>query len=841
MAAFAGASSVDRRVERIVHAKGAATLVAEIRQTVFASARRGELEYLENVFGEAITRENHEVTALSRRVLDVRSISTRSYRLRLQDTKETLKNSIDSTHAEATKINAGSRRAEEAAQQLTQIVEEANGLKVYNLAFQLGRKCSASIASEQFEVAIPAFRSLERIVKALSLKRNKPYSPSCKLDTALMDAYTALEENIERSVLKLLDAFSMKIMVEAETVGDDLLKHADAERKELRSYTEEIGNNVPLRDSSWAHEETRRRRRSSFSDNLSNSGAPEDMGDGSITTGGQEDKLKAMFRGEISELKRFFSLYKTVCSSKEAVAEYTSRLKLDLSQLGSDIDLQPVFTHGRGNALEGLAQSNFLKDVIVLAKRIAYHFALEDTIQHCLRFYFLNEINILEKWEACEKDFVHFIKRGMQGFTTSDFKAGVLLQQQIFLLVEVIGKLHFFRLSNLSKPGYPCRALRHALDDFMSSIVGAGEDQLIGNLLALMGQTGSSVVGGMKISSVDELKALVHPFGLLTTPQQWGKRGELPSVETTNDTLNNAQMQACTFPMILPFSKKVSECAFTIDRFRVECLKFSFHSRYSHVPRAALAPGDFEPSTSDDELLDLVWSACWRGFDAVYNYFRNVLRRGSEYMGMGLSQMAQAAIDALHFALVVRKFDSIARTDFYFTQSAGLAESRSVDTTMSDKTVERIKSFERLALELQDEVVQMLCDKTRSEIAKTMATVALDARQKSNAVLSSFGPLVDFLATAFVNLMNLPKARKEAAMYLSMQQISGYIMDLLMGVTIEDDEIRAASGNGGKFTTAGLFNISLALTAVENFAVGQNVRDLDKVFIPLRNFIEENM
>ena len=80
--------------------------------------------------------------------------------------------------------------------------------------------------------------------------------------------------------------------------------------------------------------------------------------------------------------------------------------------------------------------------------------------------------------------------------------------------------------------------------------------------------------------------------------------------------------------------------------------------------------------------------------------------------------------------------------------------------------------------------------------------------------------------------MNLPKAKRESALYLSIAHVKASMLDTLMPYLGGDDD-------QFKVSMPGIFNITLAITSLENFAMEQGVDDLEQIFIPVRDFVKD--
>jgi hypothetical protein len=784
--------SVHRRVERIVSCDPEAVR-AEIMHGVLASFRRGEVGDLRANLTTVLREQDYTVQKLARYTMDLRRISPKRYRGLLKDARHTVSTSAEALSSETAKVVAGSSAALGSAERFHRYVKEANALKVYNLAFQLGQRCQSHIAAKNLAAAVPVFRSLQRVVSALTVRPTASTARHRSLDDLLSSAYDRLEASFKSEIVRLIDNLSLKVDTEAETIGNDLLKVAErewtAKHRRGGGARAHSGGEASLRDSSWAKEQNRRRRRSlSVQEAVLASTASV-----AIERAALNDPYKAMFREEIVALEHFFSLYTVVGSRAMAVQEYRKRLKLTLSQMASDLDLH------------SLGESYFLKGVMVLAKRIVYHFALEDTIQRSFRFYFLNETDVFRKWERCEKEFAQYIKRGLQSLPHYDFNVIEIVKRQVYALVECASKFHFFRFANVRKHGRPCRELRRVLFDFRGRISACAGGHLTDSLALILKQSG--VVGGMHITSAEEFEALVVPFGL-----DVGKGG----------------VAARTFPVVMPFSKKVTECAIAIQRVRNKCMSFMYD------PLRRRQEGDADPlvqgqedAARRQELHTLSWETTWGGLECCLEHLQSVCVQAKERAHGSLSVATQAAVDASFFPYLIGEERARMVAE---CREGHPTDGNDVGADLSGRIDALAKQFEMTAIHLQDEIVQILCEETRAVISDVMVHVKLNSKHKSNSILTVFAPLIDFLSTSYVNLMNFPKVKRDAAMYLSMQQISSYIMDVLL-----DDDHTAGC------TKHGLFNVSLALAAVEKFAASQDCEDLDKIFVPLRNELEDQV
>lgn len=356
--------------------------------------------------------------------------------------------------------------------------------------------------------------------------------------------------------------------------------------------------------------------------------------------------------------------------------------------------------------------------------------------------------------------------------------------------------------------------------------------------------------GGMHVSNVGEFEALVLPFGLVTIDQKnddHNNPGDNENKINTDDKKQEdlnllSNIKSCKrtndleFPIILPFSKRLSEFAILLQQFHFDIFGFNFNR-----------------NIINQNLTLSLWDATFKIFDYIYLDFKSFFRNAKNRIENSLSLISQSSIDADHFSKLIKHFfcNNHKLPDFNLMKQKEYNKKVSKNTNANDsksmvavkarivkakelssKLERKIHDFKVLSSNLQDELVQILCEKTKQLTNDVLSNINLNAKHRSNSVLSEFRVLIDFLATSYVNLMNLPKAKRDSALYLSIAHVKSSMLDKLMPyLEGADDNI--------KVSMPGIFNITLAITSLENFAMEQGVEDLEQIFIPVRELVKD--
>ena len=437
------------------------------------------------------------------------------------------------------------------------------------------------------------------------------------------------------------------------------------------------------------------------------------------------------------------------------------------------------------------------------------------------------------------------------------------MKRHIFSLAKCIEKLkfvHFFEKISVNQhhqssasPGTfgqrphrladhtfsACNLLKRQFYQFQDIIANTGCKSLRIGTDAILSQSGEG--GGLHLNNVDEFKALVVPFALLGSWEMEGHNDGLNSDGNTPLATTKVEQAATAeqlkFPLILPFSKRLSEFSILLRQFHYDVCTFEYGAKH--------------PSF---KLQLLLLRTTLKVFEHVFTFFKEHNSMTKERQEDDLSSISQSSIDADYFGKLLHDFcfNSKSTQKFWasvkfnsndndekYTDKPGMGEKWIVDQEnhhqlkdLRNKICTKVREFKLLSSNLQDELVQVLCEKTIEVTNGILSRINLNAKHRSNSVSSDFRVLIDFLANSYVNLMNLTKAKRESALYLSIAHVKSCMLDTLLPY-LEDNEEHV------KVSMPGIFNISLAVTSLENFAVEQGVDDLEQLFVPVRNAVKD--
>ena len=745
---------------------------------------------------------------------------------------------------------------------------------MYNLAIKLGKMSMKKLIDDDLQNAIPAFLTFKKllleVIDAANNQQNsidelaRGIENRSPIFVSLHGMYRSLNAKIHARMSKMLDTWCMKQITKAETIGGDILD------KQMVQQHQEDAFASSYRGSSWLETERRQLERG-----LSSSGIPS-------ATNAREDGCD--FANEVSQLQTYFNLCFRINAKSESVKEFLLRTDRLLQRM-SPLSQMPLTSASpaKHDSHWLKAPTEMLQIVQSACKHYCFYFSLMDTVFRRFRFTISDDHDqrgIYEQWKTCEVNLSSFIAlnlehfqrhgnilKGSQDNVTNfadelDFKMLKRMKRHIFSLAKCIEKLkfvHFFekisvnqhRQSSASPGSFgrrphrladhsfsACDLLKKQFYQFQDIIANTGCKSLRIGTDAILSQSGEG--GGLHLNNVDEFKALVVPFGLLGSWQMEGHNaspnsGRNRSLATKLEQVATAEQ--LRFPLILPFSKRLSEFSILLRQFHYDVCAFEYDAKH--------------PSF---KLQFLLLRTTLKVFEHVFTFFKEHNLKTKERQEDDLSSISQSSIDADYFGKLLHDFcfSSKSTQEFWaavklnsydndenFTNKPVTGAKTGIDQenhhqlqSLHSKICTKVREFKLLSSNLQDELVQVLCEKTIEVTNRILSKINLNAKHRSNSVSSDFRVLIDFLANSYVNLMNLTKAKRDSALYLSIAHVKSCMLDTLLPY-LEDNEEYV------KVSMPGIFNISLAVTSLENFAVDQGVDDLEQLFVPVRNAVKD--
>ena len=787
--------------------------------------------------------------------------------------------------------------------------------QLYSLAIKLGKKSMQALMNGEIKSAIPSFLAFKKLLletinfMLIPMKTNNKKDNN--LNISLNNMYLALEKKIHTHIFKILDTWCMKIVTQAETIGDDILEQFSPKPFSNNDVNNNNNNTIfsdslaAPRDNTWLQKERRQWQQklntSTIKGNNNNNNRSKNNKE--INLSDNNNNSAYNFHQEIIELQIYFDCCSTIGTRSNAFKEFLLRTERVLR------DMSPIFLFtfdtGDSNNMPSYIKepTNMLKIIQNACKNYSFYFSLMDNIFRHFRFTVPEDhLNIYEQWKMCEEKLSSFLyinlkhlqengngqQHGTNMFQNLDFKLLKRLKKHVFSLASCIKNLkfvHFYekidglvsnrvsfsstsspRNSNsnhhINRPFYQKHEMYKAslllktqFYKFQEMIVSTGFKSLRLGTDIILNQ--SSDGGGMHVSNIEEFEVLILPFGLIEMDETNNiKNEDLNKDDNNNDdddnnnnnNNNNKEYKngntstnkhnyrknnnEFEFPLILPFSKRLSEFSILLQQFHFDISAFHFNR-----------------NMINRNLTLLLWNATFKIFDHCYLNFKTCFRNTKNRMETSLSLISQSSVDADYFSKIINHFcfKNIKLPEFNLmnqisydkkqklannTLSLEAGTSINEAKQLKDKLEKKIREFKVLSSNLQDELVQILCEKTKDLTENILSKVDFNAKHRSNSVLSEFRVLIDFLATSYVNLMNLPKAKRESALYLSIAHVKASMLDTLMPYLDGDDD-------QFKVSMPGIFNITLAITSLENFAMEQGVDDLEQIFIPVRDFVKD--